>query len=215
LTPASGLISGQPTTAATSAAFTIQVQDSGQVTATLPFTLTVNPAASIQTLSPNTSYAGLSLQVSITGSYTHFAPGTTVASFGPGAAVGGGSAGQPGPVTVTSATSATAEIAIGASAPTGSQTVTVSTGAEQASLANGFTVQAAIPYISLNTTATTPLATGFSGFNDEYLLDGVEYWDPKWLAAVTPLHPGWIPTTRQIPRLIRIHSTSSITRPAA
>src|ERR1035441_3114253 len=61
---------------------------------------------------------------------------------------------------------ATAEIAISASATVGSQTVTVTTGAEQATLANGFSVQAAIPYISLTTTSTTPLAPGLSGFND-------------------------------------------------
>jgi len=191
LNPTTGLISGQPS-AATTANFTIQVQDSNQVTASVPFTLTINPAASIQTLSPNSSNAGLSLQVSITGSYTHFAQGTTVASFGPGIAVGGGTAGQPGPVTVISATSATAQIAISASAATGSQTVTVTTGAEQASLTNGFTIQAAIPYISVITTSTTPLALGFSGFHDEYGLHGIEYWDPKWLAVVEPLKPGWI-----------------------
>jgi hypothetical protein len=191
LASATGLISGQPTTS-TAANFTIQVQDSAQVTATLPVSLTINPAATILSVSPNTSNAGLSLQVTITGSYTHFVQGTTVASFGPGVAVGGGTAGQAGPVTVTSPTSATAELAIGASAATGSQTVTVTTGTEQPSLANGFTIQAAIPYISLTTTSTTPLAQGFSGFHDDYLLHGVEYWDPKWLAMVEPLKPGWI-----------------------
>jgi hypothetical protein len=191
LNSVTGLISGPPTTAAASN-FTIQATDSSQATASQAFALTINPAASIQTLAPSSANAGLSLQVSITGSYTHFVQGTTVASFGPGIAVGGAAAGQPGPVTVASATSATAEIAISASAAVGSQTVTVTTGAEQATLANGFSVQAAIPYISLTTTSTTPLAPGLSGFQDEYLLHGIEYWDPKWLAAVSPLKPGWI-----------------------
>jgi hypothetical protein len=191
LAPASGLISGLPTTAA-NASFIIQVQDSNQVTATLPFTLTINPSASIQSLSPNSSNAGLSLQVSITGSNTHFAQGTTLASFGPGIAVGGGTSGQPGPVTVVSPTSATALIAIDASAAAGSQTVTVTTGAEQASLIDGFTILAAIPYITLTTTSATPLAPGFSGFHDSPLLNGIEYFDPKWVAAVQPLKPGWI-----------------------
>jgi hypothetical protein len=191
LAPATGVISGPPTTAG-GASFTIQVKDSSSATASQPFSLTINPAASIQSLSPGSSNAGLTLEVSITGSYTHFAQGTTVASFGPGIAVGGGTAGQPGPVTVTSATSATASIAISASATVGSQTVTVTTGAEQASLTNGFSIQAAIPYISLDTTSTTPLAQGFSGFNDSYLLTGVEYWDPKYLAMVEPLKAGWI-----------------------
>jgi hypothetical protein len=191
LAAATGALTGQPTSAA-SANFTIQVQDTNQAAAALPASMTVNPAATIQTLAPNSSNAGLSLQVAITGSYTHFAQGTTVASFGPGIAVGGGTVGQAGPVTVTGATTATAEITIEASATTGSQTVTVTTGAEQASLANGFTVQAAIPYISVTTTSTTPLAQGLSGFYDEYLLHGIEYWDPKWLAMVEPLKPGWI-----------------------
>ena len=191
LNSVTGLISGPPTAAAASN-FTIQATDSSQATASQAFALTINPPASIQTLSPSSANAGLSLQVSITGSYTHFVQGTTVASFGPGIAVGGAAAGQPGPVTVASATSATAEIAISASAAVGSQTVTVTTGAEQATLANGFSVQAAIPYISLTTTSTTPLAPGLSGFNDAYLEHGIEYWDPKWLAAVSPLKPGWI-----------------------
>jgi hypothetical protein len=192
LNSATGLISGPPGAAISGASFTIKVTDTNQVTVTKPFMLTINPAASIQTLAPNSSNAGLSLQVAITGSYTHFVQGTSMASFGPGISVGGGTAGQPGPITVTDATDATAEIAIGASAATGAQTVTVTTGAEQASLVNGFTIQAAIPYISLTTTSTTPLAPGFSGFNDAYPLNGVEYWDPKWIAAVTPLKPGWL-----------------------
>jgi hypothetical protein len=191
LAAATGAITGQPTTAASSN-FTIQVQDSSQLTASGPFALTINPAASLQSLSPNSSHAGLSLEVTITGSYTHFAQGTTVATFGPGVSVGGATAGQPGPVTVTSPTSATAEIAISASAAKGSQTVTVTTGTEQASLANGFTIQVAIPYISVTTTSSTPLAPALSGFQDEYLLHGVEYWDPKYLAMVEPLRPGWV-----------------------
>jgi hypothetical protein len=191
LTAATGLIVGQPTTAVSSS-FTIQVTDGSHTTATQPFVLTVNPAASIQTLSPNSSNAGLSLQVTIAGSYTHFVQGTTVASFGPGIAVGGAAAGQPGPVTVASPTSATAAIVINASAATGSQTVTVTTGAEQVSLANGFSIQAAIPYVSVNTNTSVPLAQGFSGFDGEYLINGVEYWDPKYLAMVEPLKPGWI-----------------------
>lgn len=191
LAAATGLISGQPTTAAT-ANFTIKVTDSNQATASQTFALTITPAASIQSLSPNSSYAGLSLEVTITGSNTHFSQGETVANFGPGIAVGGANAGQPGPVTVISPTSATAQIAISAEAATGSQTVTVTTGAEQASLANGFTIQGAIPYISLTDTATTALAPGFSGFNDPYIMYGIEYWDPKWLAMVEPLKAGWV-----------------------
>jgi hypothetical protein len=68
----------------------------------------------------------------------------------------------------------------------------VTTGAEQASLANGFTILAAIPYITVETSAPKPLATGFSGFNDANAIHGVEYNDPKFEAMVLPLKPGFI-----------------------
>jgi hypothetical protein len=191
LTPGNGLISGTPTTAATSN-FTIQVTDTASATTSLPVSLTVNPAAQILSVSPNLSYQGLPLMVTITGQNTHFVQGTTQASFGPGTTVGGGTAGQPGPVTVNSATSAVAQVSISATAPTGSQTVTVTTGGETASLTNGFTIETAIPNITLTTSTSTPLAPGFSGFSDEYLITGVEYWDPKYLAMVEPLQPGFI-----------------------
>jgi len=191
LTPATGLISGQPTTSGT-ANFTIQVTDTDSVTATQSFALTINPAPTILTLSPNAANAGLALQVSITGSYTNFVQGTTTANFGAGIAVGGGVAGQPGPVTVTSPTTATAQISITASAATGSQTVTVITGSQQVSLANGFTIEASIPYVTIDTTSPTTIPTGFSGFNDSNLITGVEYTDPKYEAMVLPLKPGFI-----------------------
>lgn len=192
LAAATGVISGQPT-AAVVANFTIQVTDSNSVTASKAFSLTiVNPPPSLQTLAPNSGYQGLSLQVAITGSYTNFVQGITTATFGPGTSVGGGTNGQPGPVTVNSPTSATAQVTIGPNAATGSQTVTVTTGAEQVSLTNGFTILAAIPYITIETTAPKPMATGFSGFNDPNLIHGVEYNDPKFEAMVRPLKPGFI-----------------------
>ncbi|HVN03603.1 MAG TPA: putative Ig domain-containing protein [Bryobacteraceae bacterium] len=191
LSSATGVISGQPTTAGTSN-FTILATDTYQATASQAFALTVNPAATLQTLSPNSANAGVQLAVTITGLNTNFVQGTTVANFGPGISVGGATAGQPGPVTVNSATSATAEVSLSSSAATGSQTVTVTTGAEQESLTNGFTILASVPIITLTTTSPTPLAPGFSGFDDEYLINGVEYWDPKYLAMVGPLKPGWV-----------------------
>jgi hypothetical protein len=95
-------------------------------------------------------------------------------------------------VTVTSPVSAVAQISIGATAAAGSQTVTVVTGAEQAALTDGFTIGPSVPIIDVNTAASSPLAPGFSGFDDEYLINGVEYWDPKYIAMLQPLKPGWI-----------------------
>jgi hypothetical protein len=44
--------------------------------------------------------------------------------------------------------------------------------------------------ISINTQTPIPIAAGFSGFNAPQVRNGVEYYDPKFLAAVTPLKPG-------------------------
>jgi large repetitive protein len=75
LNSATGLISGQPSTAATSN-FTIQVTDTNSVTATKPFALTINPALAITTASPlpqGTVQVNYSQSIAVTGgsgSYT-------------------------------------------------------------------------------------------------------------------------------------------------
>ncbi len=81
--------------------------------------------------------------VTITGANTHFVSGMTQANFGPGVAVGTGSTGHFGLVTVTSATTATAQVSVAAAAALGGRIVAVQTGAEQASLVNGFFVNGA------------------------------------------------------------------------
>ena len=191
LTASTGLISGTPATAAT-ANFTIVATDTNQATGTKAFAMTVNPAPQILSLSPNDGNQGVALEVTITGLNTNFAQGATQASFGPGISVGGGTAGQPGPVTVNSPTSAAAALTISSTATTGSQTVTVATGPEEESMGDGFTIQPAVAIVTVNTNAVTPLSPNLSGFNDAYLLHGVEYWDPKYVPLVQALKPGWI-----------------------
>jgi pimeloyl-ACP methyl ester carboxylesterase len=105
-----------------------------------PAALTINPGASILSVSPSTGQQGQTLTVTITGQYTNFVQGSTSANFGAGISVGGATAGQPGTVTVSSPTTATAQITIAANATPGAQTVAVATGVQQASLAGGFTV---------------------------------------------------------------------------
>jgi hypothetical protein len=153
--------------------------------------LTVNPPASISSVAPNAANAALTLAVTITGAYTSFVQGTTQASFGAGIAVGGGAEGQPGPVTVNSPTSATAQISIDPAAAAGAQTVTVTTGAATETLPSGFTVESPVAVTNINMTSTMPLAPGFSGFNDSYVNNAVEYWDPKYIPFVQALKPGW------------------------
>jgi hypothetical protein len=46
--------------------------------------------------------------------------------------------------------------------------------------------------INIQTQTVTPIAAGFSGYNAPQPRNGVEYYDPKFVAAVTPLKPGWL-----------------------
>jgi hypothetical protein len=105
-----------------------------------PAALTINPPATILSLNPSSGQLGQSLSVTITSQYTNFVQGSTVANFGPGISVGGGTPGQAGPVTVTSPTTATAQLTIAASGTPGPQTVTIATGVQQASLGSAFTI---------------------------------------------------------------------------
>ena len=107
-----------------------------------PGALTINPPPAIVSINPNSGLQGQSLSVLISGQYTNYVQGATRANFGSGVSVGGAAEGQFGPVTVTSATTATAQITIDPAAVPGSQTVMVATGIQQASLAAGFTILA-------------------------------------------------------------------------
>ena len=106
-------------------------------------TATISIAAGTPTLTsinPSAGTSGSLVTVAIAGASTSFVPGQTVANFGAGIGVGGGQVGLAGAVTVTSATSATAQIAIDPSAAVGSRTVTLTTGSQSVSLNNAFTV---------------------------------------------------------------------------
>ena len=94
-------------------------------------------------VTPQLANSGSSLSVSITGSGTNFVQGLTVVSFGVGVTAAS-------PV-VSSPTALTVQVTIPAGAPPGLLTVTVTTGAETATLPNGFSI--AGPTISLTTPA--------------------------------------------------------------
>ena len=111
------------------------------VTLTNGFTVTASSGnPTLTSVSPGSALPTQTVQVAITGQNTHFIQGTTKADFGPGVSVGSAIAGAAGPVQVTSATTAVAQISVPSNAPLGSRTVTAITGSEQASLANGFAV---------------------------------------------------------------------------
>ncbi|MGA2534765.1 MAG: PKD domain-containing protein [Terracidiphilus sp.] len=131
-----------------------EISISGATTTGIPFqsskssTITVDPPSYVSSLSPNNGLQGATLTVTITGKYTNFVNGVSVATFGPDISIGGASTGTPGPITVVSATSATASISISDTAALGSSNVTVVTGNETDSLANGFTVNEATVKLS-------------------------------------------------------------------
>src|SRR6202158_1025985 len=94
----------------------------------------------ILSLTPNSALPGQAIQVLITAQNTHFVQGITQFNFGPQISVGGGPASGYGPVQVTSATTATAQVSVPNNAVVGSRTVVVQTGSEQANLVSGFVV---------------------------------------------------------------------------
>lgn len=100
----------------------------------------------LQSIALNVGVANSSQTVTITGVFTHFQPGQTTANFGPYISVGGAAAGTPGPVTVNSATSASASLAIAANAPVGAYPVYVTDPTDGTlTVTNGFTIQSASP----------------------------------------------------------------------
>lgn len=119
----------------------INVNTNGQ-SVTLSSGFTVLPGTPfITVISPNIGTPNASVTVSITGKFTSWMNGTTVANFGPGISVGGAALGANGPVTVTSPTTLTASITIDPAAAFGPRTVVVTTNAEIDPVPAGFTVQ--------------------------------------------------------------------------
>ena len=143
-----------------------EVSISGATTTGIPFqsstssALTVNPKSYVASLSPKSGLQGQSLTVTITGKYTNFVNGVSVATFGPDISVGGAANGTPGPITVVSATSATASLLISDTAALGSVNVTVVTNNETDSLANGFTISEAT--VKLGTASPTTAQPGIT-----------------------------------------------------
>ena len=114
----------------------------GTEVATLTAAFTVTGAPAITSLTPNSGQAGQTLAtVAIVGQNTNFAQGTTTANFGAGITVNS--------LTVTSPTTATANISIAANATPGPRNVTLTTGSQVATLANGFRVAAPLSVVSL------------------------------------------------------------------
>lgn len=107
-------------------------------------TVTVGESASsptITSVSPSSGTQGQSnLALAITGLNTHFVQGTTQVTLGAGVTVNG--------LTVTGPSQLTAVITIAANAAIGPRSVSVTTGTEIVTLANGFQISVSSPIIS-------------------------------------------------------------------
>ena len=132
--------------------------NTGSQSAPGTFTVTAGTPV-VVAVSPNVGGQKVSgLNVTVNANFTSWVNQTTLASFGPGIAVGGGPPGSFGPVTVVNSSQFTASISIDANATLGPRTITVQTGTEQEIAAGAFTVE------NCTTTAAAVLYTSpFSG----------------------------------------------------
>src|SRR5581483_290367 len=92
--------------------------------------LTIDPPAVIQSVTPNSGQVGTTVSATIQGLYSNFLKGTSSVTASAGITVQA--------VSVSSPTMLTAQFVIASNAVQGPQTVTVTTAAEVASIANGF-----------------------------------------------------------------------------
>ncbi len=120
------------------AAYDVSLTTGGEV-ATILGGFTVNGGSPhLSVVNPPTGTQGTSnVNVTLTGLFTNFVNGASHASFGAGITVNS--------TTVSSSTSAVANITISPTATLGSRTVTVTTNAETASITGGFTVLTGVP----------------------------------------------------------------------
>jgi RHS repeat-associated protein len=126
--------------------FVVQATDVAGNSQTSTTHITYIPVPTITSIDRITGQQGQTITVTLTG--TNFVSGITQASFGDGVAVGGATAGGFGPISVSSATTATAQIVISATATLGLRTVTVQNGTQRAALTDAFTVIPSGPVIT-------------------------------------------------------------------
>ncbi len=144
-----------PVSVATPTAYTVSL--AGATSSNVAFassntaSLTIDPAATLTNVTPNSGQTGQSLTVSVTGSFSNFVQNATLASFGAGITINS--------TTITNATHASVSLTIASNASPGPRTVTMTTGVEVALLANGFTVSTTAPTISDFNPKSAPVGT--------------------------------------------------------
>src|SRR5262249_3899304 len=125
------------------------------------------PPPVLSSVAPANGTEGQTLTVTLTGQNTNWVNGMTRAAFGGEVSVGGAAYGDLGPVQVTSATSATAQITVSPTAALAPRTVQVVTGNESISSTDVFIVGGAPPPGAAVATGS-PYAggAGIAGFAD-------------------------------------------------
>ena len=137
----------------------VTITTSGQVVTTTFTVIAGVPAVTL--ISPNTIQPTQTETVTVTGAFTNWVNGTTVANFGPGISVGGAPAGTFGPVTVYSSYNNTQSLSatlVTSGATTGFNTVQIQTGSQTLTVNNGIDVQSC--------TTTTPTVLQISPANN-------------------------------------------------
>jgi hypothetical protein len=169
----------------------------------------VNPNAALTSINPYSGNAGQILTVVLNGLSTNFIPAQTLASFGPGISVASAPEGQPGVLTVTSPTSATAQLTIDPLAAPGTRTISVTVGAQTLSLNNAFTVLAApAPMGPLTITSTSP-ANNASGVSLTLTIQ-IVFNEPLDPATVGPSTFGLARGKTTLPATITYDATRSL-----
>ncbi|MGB6744794.1 MAG: Ig-like domain-containing protein [Terracidiphilus sp.] len=142
-------------------AYNVSLTTGGEVATILGGFTVTNGAPVLSVVSPPTGDQGATnLNVTLTGLFTSFVNGTSVANFGSGITVNS--------TTVSNSTTAVANITISTTATLGSRNVTVTTGGQVASITGGFSVLAGVP--ALTTISPT---TGQAGQTVNVVINGV------------------------------------------
>ncbi|MGH9605831.1 MAG: Ig-like domain-containing protein [Terracidiphilus sp.] len=140
--------------------YNVSLVTGGEVATILGGFSVTSGGAQLTAVNPPTGAQGATnLNVTLTGLYTGFVNGTSVANFGAGITVNS--------TTVSSATSATANITISDGAALGSRNVSVTTGGQVASITGGFSVTTGVAALS----SAMP-ATGSAGATLNVVVNG-------------------------------------------
>ena len=118
-------------------AYDVSLTTGGEVATILGGFTVTGGGAQLSVVSPPTGTQGTTFNVNLTGVFTSFVNGTSVANFGSGIIVNS--------TMVTSSTAAVANITISQTATIGSRNVSVTTGGQVASITGGFSVLAGVP----------------------------------------------------------------------